>query len=111
MARLYDRRRWRRRSRAFLALNPMCRMCEEIGKVTLATVVDHIRPHRGDESLFFDESNWQGLCPSCHSGAKREIERSGTLRGCDIHGVPLDPGHHWNTERGGHPKSLKKSEI
>ena len=30
------------------------------------TVVDHIRPHRGDPVLFWDEKNWQSLCKSCH---------------------------------------------
>ena len=29
-------------------------------------VVDHIRPHRGDPILFWDESNWQSLCKACH---------------------------------------------
>ena len=31
-----------------------------------ATVVDHIKPHRGDAKLFWDETNWQPLCKSCH---------------------------------------------
>ena len=97
MTRLYDLRRWRRASRAFLARNPLCRMCQEIGKATLATLVDHVRPHRDNPVLFWDEAgNWQSLCASCHSGAKRELEVSGTLRGCDVHGRPLDPNHPWN---------------
>ena len=28
--------------------------------------LDHIIPHRGDMKLFWDESNWQALCESCH---------------------------------------------
>ena len=97
MARLYDKRRWRRESRRFLQAHPLCRMCEQIGKTTLATVVDHITPHRGDEELFWDEAgNWQGLCATCHSGAKAVLERTGKVKGCDLDGVPLDPGHHWN---------------
>jgi 5-methylcytosine-specific restriction protein A len=28
--------------------------------------VDHIRPHRGEQSLFFDRANLQGLCKPCH---------------------------------------------
>ncbi len=97
MARLYDKRRWRRESRRFLQAHPLCRMCEQIGKTTLATVVDHITPHRGDEELFWDKAgNWQGLCATCHSGAKAVLERTGKVKGCDLDGVPLDPGHHWN---------------
>ena len=35
-------------------------------KLTPATVVDHIIPHRGDKRLFWDEKNWQPLCKDCH---------------------------------------------
>lgn len=31
-----------------------------------ATVVDHIIPHKGDQYLFWDRSNWQPLCKLCH---------------------------------------------
>ncbi len=100
MSRLYDRRAWRRRSRAFLQANPLCIMCTAAGRTSLATVVDHIVPHRGDETLFWDEeNNWAGLCKPCHDGAKAEFERSGRLRGCDVNGVQLDPNHPWR--RGG----------
>ncbi|MGM9590559.1 MAG: HNH endonuclease signature motif containing protein, partial [Faecousia sp.] len=37
------------------------------GRLTPATVVDHIIPHRGDRKLFWDESNWQPLCKDCHN--------------------------------------------
>ena len=40
--RLYYLRRWRRASRASLARNPLCRMCEAAGRVTLATVTTAI---------------------------------------------------------------------
>lgn len=35
--------------------------------VRAATEVDHIIPHRGDQQLFWDTNNWQGLCKPCHS--------------------------------------------
>ena len=57
--RLYDKRAWRRESRAFLRANPLCVMCKQLGKTTLATVVDHIQPHEGDPELFWDrDKNW-----------------------------------------------------
>jgi len=37
------------------------------GCYTKATDVDHIVPHRGDQRLFWDESNWQALCHRHHS--------------------------------------------
>jgi len=41
-------------------------MCLDEGRARLATVVDHIRPHRGDAALFWDPSNWQPLCKEHH---------------------------------------------
>ena len=57
---------WQRESRRFLSM-PEHRLCEEClkeGRYVKATVVDHIVPHRGDPALFWDRSNWRGLCKS-----------------------------------------------
>lgn len=62
----YDAR-WRRARSSFLKRNPVCVRCEQEGKVVAAIVVDHIKPHKGDRELFWDYSNWQALCTSCHS--------------------------------------------
>ena len=64
---LYHCRRWRKARLAFLAKNPLCVACEAEGKVTVATVVDHVVPHRGDLGLFWDVGNWSSLCARCHS--------------------------------------------
>ncbi|NLH35741.1 MAG: HNH endonuclease [Lactococcus chungangensis] len=61
----YDSR-WRKARDRFLKANPLCVKCKVKGKYTKATVVDHIKPHRGDKVLLWDESNWQPLCKSCH---------------------------------------------
>ena len=47
--------------------NPFCVKCYEEGHITMATVVDHIKPHRGDQKLFWDRSNWQPLCEHHHN--------------------------------------------
>ena len=57
---------WRKARKAFLQKHPLCSECRKVGKLTPATVVDHIIPHRGDRKLFWDENNWQPLCKSCH---------------------------------------------
>lgn len=90
--------RWRVARARFLALHPLCIFCKALGRVTPATVVDHITPHRGDEGLFWDQSNWQPLCKPCHDGAKQALEKSGTLRGSDLGGIPLDVQHPWHRE-------------
>ena len=64
-ARGYDAR-WRKARKAFLQKHPLCAECLKKGKATPATVVDHIVPHRGDQKLFWDQSNWQPLCKEHH---------------------------------------------
>jgi 5-methylcytosine-specific restriction endonuclease McrA len=89
-------RRWRKVRAAHLRNNPLCAYCARQGLTTLATVVDHIKPHRGDPALFWDETNWQSLCQPCHDSIKQAEEKSGVLRGVDTEGQPVDPSHHWN---------------
>ncbi|WP_026523286.1 HNH endonuclease [Butyrivibrio sp. MB2005] len=57
---------WRRESKKFLMAHPLCVRCMEDKKMVKATVVDHIVPHRGDNNLFWDRSNWQPLCKHHH---------------------------------------------
>ena len=47
--------------------DPYERLANEEGHITMATVVDHIKPHRGDHKLFWDRSNWQPLCEHHHN--------------------------------------------
>jgi 5-methylcytosine-specific restriction protein A len=49
-----------------LSRNPLCVECERQGRITPATVVDHIIPHKGNLELFWDEDNLQALCKPCH---------------------------------------------
>nr|DAE96978.1 MAG TPA: HNH endonuclease [Caudoviricetes sp.] len=52
------------------------------GEIVPATEVDHIIPHRGDQKLFWDMSNWQALCHNCHSAkTAREDGGFGNKRG------------------------------
>jgi 5-methylcytosine-specific restriction protein A len=37
-----------------------------LGDTTAANVVDHIKPHKGDQALFWCRDNWQSLCKRCH---------------------------------------------
>lgn len=95
MATPYNRR-WRTFRVSFLAANPLCVMCHAKGRVTAATVVDHITPHRGDSRLFWQRGNHQALCATCHNSDKQSEERRGysSQRGAD--GWPTDPRHPAN---------------
>jgi len=59
--------RWRKASRMFLDEHPLCAECERKGRTTGAYLVDHIESHRGDHEKFWNQSNWQSMCGSCHS--------------------------------------------
>lgn len=69
--------RWQKARATYLSRHPLCKMCEGRGRVTAATIVDHIIPHRGDQALFWDTSNWQSLCKPCHDSVKQAEERRG----------------------------------
>ena len=103
MAGLYNGR-WQKARAGYLAKHPLCREHEALGQYIPATVVDHIQPHKGDMSLFWDSDNWQPLCKACHD-AKTAREDGGfgnkasnkPRPGCTLDGFPTDKAHHWNS--------------
>lgn len=59
--------KWQKARAAYLAAHPLCVHCEAQGKVRLATDLDHIVPHRGNMTLFWDfKGNVQPLCSLHH---------------------------------------------
>ena len=70
---LYNTPMWVKSRRAFLD-DPQHAVCACCGQ-HLSTVVDHIHPHRGDLVLFWERSNWQGVCKVCHDW-KTAVEQS-----------------------------------
>jgi 5-methylcytosine-specific restriction enzyme A len=74
---------WRATRRLILSRDILCKACGR----AFSNEVDHRVPahawvsrHGGDLASFFDESNLQGLCKSCHT-AKTDKERgNGTSR-------------------------------
>jgi 5-methylcytosine-specific restriction enzyme A len=61
-------RRWRKFRQNFLSENPLCRTCEESGRVEPATEVHHVHGHDGTYASFW-AGPFEGLCKSCHSRA------------------------------------------
>lgn len=69
---------WDVRSAAFRTRYPLCGMrpnglpsvgsaCADKGLSTVAEVTDHVRAHKGDTRLFWDQdNNWQSLCGNCN---------------------------------------------
>lgn len=97
--RWYKTAAWQRQRASQLARHPLCDLCQQRGLVVAATVANHRIPHRGNWELFADPDNLQSVCRPCHDGAIRRYERSGTMRGCDVHGMPLDPDAPWHASK------------
>ena len=76
LRRLYNTKQWRQlRWSVLVAARFTCAQCGRIEADTARLVADHIRPHRGDEGLFWDRGNLQCLCQACHSGGKQRAEQ------------------------------------
>lgn len=106
----YDHR-WDKARLSFLAENPLCKKCQDAGIIndgrykldgSLQTnprkrspVVDHIIPHKGDMTLFWDRSNWQTLCSDHHDRKTREDEQPYSKE-IGLDGFPIDPRHPAN---------------
>lgn len=59
---------WRRYTKRYLKAHPLCVACQAQGVVTASSEVDHIVSVTGpDDPRFWDPSNHQALCKSCHS--------------------------------------------
>lgn len=80
--------RWQQARERFLSLHPLCVYCEREGRLTAASVVDHIQPHKGDERRFWDRRNWQPLCKRCHDSTKR-AEEAGKHARIGVDGWPV----------------------
>jgi len=95
---LYDTKTWKVLRAECLYVTPWCVLCAQRDIYTPATVVDHIKPHKGDEALFFNFDNLQSLCKACHDRHKQRAEKrkDGLIQGADATGTPTDPNHHWN---------------
>lgn len=88
----YRTSKWRRRRAKQLAMEPLCRMCAARGRVTPASVADHVIPHRGDEHLFW-HGELQSLCKPCHDSDKQAMERGRTRVRVGLDGYPVQPSN------------------
>lgn len=94
-------RDWRKVRAMVLADEPLCRLCNEQGRVTAATVVDHKIRIKERPDLRLVRENLQPLCKPCHDSAAQSRDRLGYMKRAGVDGSPIDPNHPWYTgERG-----------
>lgn len=75
----YKTARWRAlRLKIFLRDLYTCqnKECGRLESNTALLVCDHIKPHRGNVHLFWDETNLQTLCKTCHDTIKQREEQA-----------------------------------
>ena len=96
--RWYARTNWIRLRTLQLKTSPLCAICLHSGKLTVASVVDHVEPRsKGGED--YDVGNLQSLCPECHNRKTRRdagVTTKPVARGCSADGTPIDPDHPWH---------------
>lgn len=83
---LYNTKRWYRLRYHQLQKQPLCEFHLKRNQVISASVVDHIKPHKGDETLFHNPENLQSLCKRCHDSVKQRMEKGGTVTEFDNEG-------------------------
>lgn len=73
----YKTSRWQKLRWSILVRDRFtCQMsgCGRVEPDTSLLVADHVIPHRGDVSLFWDDRNLQCLCKTCHDSLKQSFE-------------------------------------
>jgi len=97
---LYKTARWRHVREAQLNRQPLCENCLRHGRVTAATVCDHVDPKTKLDPATFFSGPFQSLCDDrpwrCHSSVKQSEEKLGFVKGTNAEGRPLDANHPWN---------------
>ncbi|MEG3153012.1 hypothetical protein U1769_24225 [Sphingomonas sp. ZT3P38] len=72
----YDSR-WSKASAGHLRNHPLCAYCELNGRITAATLTDHLYPQRHYQDVFWKTEWWVSSCAPCHNGMKQAVERQG----------------------------------
>ena len=76
--RFYGTAAWVNLRAMVLSQSPICVECERLGRVTLATVVDHIIPFKERPDLGMTIENLRPLCSSCHNRIGKRIRIKAT---------------------------------
>ena len=99
----YWSRRWRIHRDRQLYRQPWCAMCAQRGLQSVATVADHIVPHRFDYHAFW-HGELQSLCKRCHDSLKQADEARGYSMAVSEEGWPTDERHPFNRKAAGLPR-------
>lgn len=94
--------RWKKLRLAKLSINPVCEICERLGRVELAHAVDHCVAISAGGPAFPELTGLMSLCESHHNEKTAAFDRQGgnvtgrRFKGCDADGNPVDPNDSWH---------------
>lgn len=71
-------------------------MCLKAGRLTPATICDHVDPRTKDDPETFFTGPYQSLCSHHHDSKKQQQEVKGYSTEVGADGLPTDPNHPWN---------------
>jgi 5-methylcytosine-specific restriction enzyme A len=89
----YGLQLWRNRRAHQLRAEPLCSICKAEGRITGATVADHVEPHKGDYNRFV-LGPLRSLCAPCHDNLQGFTHKP-YRPDIGIDGYPIDPNHPW----------------
>jgi 5-methylcytosine-specific restriction protein A len=71
----YDSK-WQEARAGFLAKHPRCECPQHKGRLDApaSDTIDHVTPHKGDWSLFWQRSNWLAVAKACNSRKAAQSE-------------------------------------
>lgn len=98
---LYKTARWQRIRKAQLSAFPLCQTCERQGRITPATVCNHLNKAAKATVDGFFAGPFSSECKTCHDGPIQRDERradAGLAPTAQIgeDGWPVSPGHPWS---------------
>ncbi len=101
---VYKSQRWQLLRRSKLDVSPLCEGCEQLGRVTPATTVDHQHALGQGGDPFPQLSGLTSYCHPCHAYktnseySARSDATGRLLPGCTVGGWPACPNDAWNSD-------------
>jgi 5-methylcytosine-specific restriction protein A len=87
----YGLQLWKNRRAHQLRASPLCAICKAEGRITPATVADHVEPHNGDYNAFVLGA-LRSLCAPCHDALQGFIHKP-YRPDIGVDGFPIDSRH------------------
>jgi 5-methylcytosine-specific restriction protein A len=94
----YGLQQWKVKRAHQLRVEPLCAICQAEGRITGATVADHVEPHKGNYTAFI-MGPLRSLCAACHDNLSGFTHKPYDRKAIGADGFPLDPRHPFNARR------------